>query len=587
MRDGVDCSTWNLAYPPTRSVRIAAMESPAPAQPYPWREIAVVVVVTLVAALTRFWNWRALGITHFDEGIYALAGLWALDPGGLLALDPGIIPYSPPGFPFLIGLSYRVFGDTDHAAILVAQLLGVATIPLLAWLARRAFGPGAGAAAGSLAALAGVHVVFSRMALTDVPFLFTWILALIAGARFLERPAAGRAVLLGVAVGHAQYFKYNGCLTGVIVAIAAVTGMSLRSSLTRREAVRTIAWLLAAGVTAAVVYTPWYLFVEAQQGGYAGLLKHHSGYLTATTAWPQNWRIQLGQGVALSGGAEWGVAAWALAWFGAGFARHGFRFLPSGSDRWPRFWIGMLAGGVLLGKVPNLAWWVGLGWVAWAVFDRRPSVRVVAASWILLTILTPFYHPYARLWLPLHAAGWLMLGGIVERIWSGFLDGVPAKAGPRLGPFPRRLLPRAAVAMLCAGIGAYHELVVRPEATALGDVLRPTNTLRIDVQMAEKQIPAKTRTLKLLTRPPVLFYLHNVRAFKLQRLARLIGVALRRTGLVRARGRHPARSRGRLRAPILWHRPPLGQGVEFPPRPGASGSTRPQSRLRLWGKVRL
>jgi dolichyl-phosphate-mannose-protein mannosyltransferase len=494
------------------------MNSQAPAQPYLWREIVLVVVVTLVAAALRFWEWRSIGITHFDEGIYALAGLWAVNGGGLLALDPGIIPYAPPGLPVLIGLSYSLFGDSDHAAILVAQLLGVATIPLIAWLARRAFGSGAGAAAAALAALAGVHIVFSRMALTDGPFLFMWVLALIAGIRFLERPGPARALLLGGAVGLAQYFKYNGCLTGVVVALAALRGVSLKTPAARRDSARTLVWLIAAGGVAALVYTPWYLFVEAQEGGYAGLLKHHSGYLKDITAWPENWRLQLGQAVALSGGSGWGIAAWALAWSGMGFARNGLRIAPRESGCRPRFWIGLLAGCALLGKIPNLTWWVSLGCMPWALFDRRPSIRVVAASWALLTVLTPFYHPYARLWLPVHAAGWLFLGGLIERIWSRFLDVPRTLADVSIEKRDRRLVVEIVVTVTCAGLGACQVFFARTEATPLGRVLQPTNGLRIDIQRIERAIPAGARTLKLLTRPPTLFYLRNARTYKLQRL---------------------------------------------------------------------
>ena len=75
--------------------------------------------------------------------------------------------------------------------------------------------------AAAFAALSGPHVAFSRMALTDASFLLFWVLALIQGQRFLERPGAVRAVLLGLAVGAAQLFKYNGWLAGVIVVLSA------------------------------------------------------------------------------------------------------------------------------------------------------------------------------------------------------------------------------------------------------------------------------------------------------------------------------------------------------------------------------
>ena len=136
----------------------------------------------------RLWGLKRLGLIHFDEGIYAIAGLWSVSPGGLAAIDPTLIAYAPPGFPILVGLSYLLFGVSDLAAILVSVLTGTLTIPATAWLARRTFGAGAGAFAAALVALSGFHVAYSRMALTDASFLLFWVLGLICGQRFLERP---------------------------------------------------------------------------------------------------------------------------------------------------------------------------------------------------------------------------------------------------------------------------------------------------------------------------------------------------------------------------------------------------------------
>ena len=74
------------------------------------REILVVIALTLLGAVLRLWSPGRLGLVHFDEGIYALAGLWSLSPRGLAGIDPTVIAYAPPGFPFLVGLSYLVFG---------------------------------------------------------------------------------------------------------------------------------------------------------------------------------------------------------------------------------------------------------------------------------------------------------------------------------------------------------------------------------------------------------------------------------------------------------------------------------------------
>src|SRR5262249_53584183 len=146
-------------------------------------------------------------------------------PGLVSSLDPKLIPYAPPGFPLLVGVAYLVLGVSDSVALLSSILCGIATIPVAGWVGRRTFGPGAGTAAAAMASISMPHVAFSRKALTDVPFVLVWLIAIGFGGRFLEKPTVGRAIALGGMVGLAQNFKYNGWLTGVIVALAAALGM--------------------------------------------------------------------------------------------------------------------------------------------------------------------------------------------------------------------------------------------------------------------------------------------------------------------------------------------------------------------------
>src|SRR5947209_7262609 len=101
------------------------------------REGLAIAVVTVIGAGIRLWPPARFGLTHFDEGIYALAGTWSLGPGGIAGLDPSLIPYAPPGFPILIGLAYRLLGPSDVSAIAVSQVAGTLTIPVVGWLARR------------------------------------------------------------------------------------------------------------------------------------------------------------------------------------------------------------------------------------------------------------------------------------------------------------------------------------------------------------------------------------------------------------------------------------------------------------------
>ena len=263
------------------------------------REWVAVAAVTAAGAVLRVWPIGRLGLVHFDEGVYAMVGARVFEPGGI---NPTLISYAPPGYPILTGLASFLLVSPDAAAILVSAMMGTLTIPFIAWLARRAFGPGSGFAAATIAAFSGPHIAFSRMALTDSSFLLVWLIAIAAGIRFLDRPNFRRAMLLGVTVGLAQQFKYNGWLASAIVAAVAVVDPLLRpeeravSRLARR-----IGWGLVAAVIAAAVVWPWYSFVEAR-GGYSVLLRHQRGYLGGPGSWWPHLVIQADQAVAMSGG---------------------------------------------------------------------------------------------------------------------------------------------------------------------------------------------------------------------------------------------------------------------------------------------
>ncbi|WP_169976976.1 ArnT family glycosyltransferase [Tautonia rosea] len=382
------------------------------------RETVWVIAMTMLGAGVRLKGLSTLGLDHFDEGIYAQAASWVFAEGGLRALDPALIPYAPPGFPFLVGLFYQGVGLSAAAVILVSILAGVLTIPVLAWLSRRTFGQGAGAATAALVALSGPHVVFSRTGLTDATSLLVWSLAMLAGARFLDRPGIGRAIGLGLFVGLAQLVKYNGGMTGLIVALT-VLAAAIRPGAGRLALPKTLGFGLIGAVVSLLVYLPWFLFVE-RTTGYAGLLAHHRSYVDGVAGWWPNWQQQMAQTTALIGltrtGTSWLAISIALAWIGAAIGQG--RSVRS----WKRFrhlgpLLALILALVSLASPPNLTFWVALAWAPVLVcLDDRPSARLMATWFLVMAVSTPLYHPYARLWLPTLAASWMLGGGLIAAV---------------------------------------------------------------------------------------------------------------------------------------------------------------------------
>ncbi len=459
----------------------------------PRRLLILIATLTLIGVLPRFWGVDRIGLTHFDEGIYALTGLWISQPNGLAGIDPDISTYAPPALPTMIGLSYLTFGISDLGAVLPVLVLGVLTVPVVAWVAHRTFGPGAGVSAAALAAVSGPHVAFSRMTLTDVPFLFCWLLTLGLGARFLERPRFGRALAMGAAVGLAQLVKYNGWMTGVVIALAAGIGIVTRRGPDGRQPWRTLGLGLLGALLAAILYAPWYGFVE-EHGGYARLLAHHRGYVGGPSHWFEYATIQLGEVVALSGGPLWGALAGGLSLISGMIA---LRFFP----RNVRVWGLILSLTLALAWLPTLPWWLGLILLPWLFREERPAFRVLGVWWLLLSIMTPMYHPYARLWLPLHGAGWVLLGGIVPRLLAFGSQNEREFAG-----WPRSVVQGGLAA--CALSLIWQVMLTSPRPEPIPGLLGPTDAFRrnIDRVFPERR-PYPFGLLRVVARPLATYYL--------------------------------------------------------------------------------
>jgi 4-amino-4-deoxy-L-arabinose transferase-like glycosyltransferase len=471
-------------------------------------EWPLVLALSVAGASLRFWGFGSVGLTHFDEGVYALAGLWPWTRGGLAGVDPQFVAYAPPGFPMLVGLAYSVLGVSDLSAVLVSTVCGVLTIPAAAWVARRTFGPGAGAAAAAFAAMSWAHIAFSRKALTDAPFLSAWLVTIGLGGRFLEKPGLGRALALGLTVGLAQNLKYNGWIAGGMVALAALHGLAVSPEARSTRAIaRTFGFGMVAAAVAGLTYLPWYLYVEGH-GGYADLIRHHRSYLGGPESWLPRLKQQLAQVVGLSGGVAWSGLTWAVAWLGGAGGAGRLGLLTRRGNGGTAARVGLLLGCAVLGGVLDAGWWAGMVGCALLATDPAPASRLLVAWWVVLSVMTPFYHPYARLWLPLHAAGWVLLAGAVVRLGPFHGERDKSGFGNLVTGWRARLALVASVAVL--SVARLHTWGEPPEPLAFGSVFAPSDDVKLAVAELElnSAFPKDgSATLDVYARRPVAFYL--------------------------------------------------------------------------------
>lgn len=200
-----------------------------------------IVLVVAAATLLRFWNLPSAGISHWDAGTYTAGPLGV----GPYARGESVLFQTPPLVPGMFQALFSLAGPSDTLAMGAVALLGAATV-LALYLAGKSWVGEVPALLGA-AALAAMefHLLFSRQALTDVPFALFLLLAAWSFTAAVELGSLALAVAAGAATGAAMLTKYHGFLA---LAIAAVwlAAESLRGG--RLVGVRF--WLIAGAVAA-------------------------------------------------------------------------------------------------------------------------------------------------------------------------------------------------------------------------------------------------------------------------------------------------------------------------------------------------
>lgn len=334
-------------------------------------ERLIVFAATIAGAALRSYHFTQVGLSHFDEGVYATSA------GAAWFANPDNAFFSPPGFLLLVGIAEDLFGAvSDLAPLAVSLLFSTALIPLVWWIGRTWWDHRSGILAAWLIAADGMQIAFGRVALTDATFTFWFVLATFLVTQAMSRGGAGSMLLAALAVGFTWNTKYNGFLP-IVLSLGAIPGV---------RAIARCRTLAALAFLAVLTYLPWAIWVEfhVEPGGYRALIKHQRGYVDGIHR--DDWFRAAGGwntlALATTSIVLLGLIAWLLA------QRRVLLALVT-------------AGAALVQLTPLLpVLWVGLACLG-AV--RKPrSLPASAIPWCLgvLLILPAIYTPYLRLWLP-------------------------------------------------------------------------------------------------------------------------------------------------------------------------------------------
>jgi 4-amino-4-deoxy-L-arabinose transferase-like glycosyltransferase len=239
--------------------------------------IAILLILLLVSGTLFFFRLGSPGLFDADEPAYAQAAREMLESGDWITPHFNGRPRfdKPILFYWLISLSYRVFGVTEFAVRFWSALAGVALVLLIAWTARRRFGPPADLWAGLALTTNLLTALLARAAVTDMLLTLFVTLAILAGLEAQEgsRRAGWWARLGWAAMAFAVLVKGP---VGLLVPGLALGGSLLFTPERRSALARLIPW--DGPVLFAALTLPWYGLVLAANGwsfveGF--LIKHH------------------------------------------------------------------------------------------------------------------------------------------------------------------------------------------------------------------------------------------------------------------------------------------------------------------------
>lgn len=160
--------------------------------------------VFALALIVRLVN---LALLSGDDSFFAESdtrGYWGL--GATLATPDAFwstllaLTERMPLYPLLLAGVQSTFGEVPRAVAIIQAAIDAGTCTLIAALGALV-SPLVGFVAGVVAALSLTLIVFSSQIVTDTLFLFFFALMLLAGARFMLRPANGLALLACFAGG--------------------------------------------------------------------------------------------------------------------------------------------------------------------------------------------------------------------------------------------------------------------------------------------------------------------------------------------------------------------------------------------------
>jgi dolichyl-phosphate-mannose-protein mannosyltransferase len=222
--------------------------------PGPRRDLAVALLLALVAAVFRLPRLGVPGEEVFDEVYHAKTALQYLNG------ESPIEWVHPPTAKLLIAVGVWLFGYVPWAWRLLPALAGIALAPVFYLLARRALATERAAVLASVLLLAdGVYLVQSRIAMTNIFAVLFQVAAALFILRAALRPqlSAADMALAGLFLGLALSTRWTSLWAAGFLGVVLLAVRRLRLIKPRELALTLLAFLVLPAAIYVLSYVPW------------------------------------------------------------------------------------------------------------------------------------------------------------------------------------------------------------------------------------------------------------------------------------------------------------------------------------------
>lgn len=478
----------------------------------------VLGMILFIGVVLRCAVSHRLGLWHFDEGIYALSGQWPFQLDGTSPFYVNHHYYAPSLLPGLIGISFYFLGIEDLSAIAVSQVSGCILILVTYWIASRWYDRSTALIAASLAMFSEMHIIYSRMALTDSLLVTCFVISLVCISEMLSQCRYQWSIASGIAVALAWNTKYNGWLP-LFFGLFGFVPTIFRNISQILPLLKY--WCLATGL-AVLGYLPWYLYISQQPGGYTALINHHQGYLVGWQGWLSSLNEHVNHLKSMHSGLS--VTGLAVTCFVIPLQAKVLtikRLILSGLVCIAIYAIGSQTNALYLLflfsisalAIPLIEKRIGKGPLEHPTILTDHPGPWIHIGWVLgLLILTPLYTPYPRLtlaWLP---GIWIAAGKFISFISHRLI-------APETGAVEISSSRRLPMVLLLTLI--FVSLIVANNRSWL--FWAPTNHIQKAARQLDSVLPPESR-IYIYAEPSLLFYLqkNQRRAVAIGSLSRIL-----------------------------------------------------------------